>query len=140
MNKIYPHKCKVCNSPSRNNKDITLCSNSICKSWKKYKDMVAPKEQGLTDANPIRINCSKCGKLGGYDRIFNCAGYCSYCNLIFGFNVINNRWYLFRAWNNCEYAIKYINSKWDEDHINLTSFFMPLYNAEVIRTNIVINY
>jgi hypothetical protein len=94
MSTIYSQKCVVCGFPARN----SICSNSKCKSWKKYRQHAAkckPIEQGLTSDNPIVILCPSCNNPGGYgDRYGRLPeAYCYPCKRWFPYTYIVGKWY-----------------------------------------------
>lgn len=62
MNNTYPHKCKICNKPSRNNKNIVICSNSKCKSWNKYRsleNLIKRRIKIIGDNNEVGVSSDR---------------------------------------------------------------------------------
>lgn len=76
----YPHKCKLCHSPSRNGK-VVQCSNIRCKSRLLFKKMIVeyikanPIKEGFDIDHPIKVLCQKCNTVS---RIYD--GISAYCN------------------------------------------------------------
>lgn len=131
----YPHKCSICKMAAINN----ICSNSKCKSWRKYRQLAADHkiiEQGLTSEVPIIVNCKNCNECVFHNGCqcklcFNASITCLKCYTYDYYTHIKNRWYMSKSTGGIS-IIMYLGLINDSGNAEWWDFSNQRYIAKIV--------